>query len=184
MIFEIKKLDGILNKFNITISQLYILNCIYCKEIQAIKNHIDKNVDTFLNDLKYLESLSYLEYHGRDIENIDFFDYALTESFINQMYLDVDKAGNEFFNAYPSYIEINGNKILAKKGDRDALIEQYCKDINYDIEKHNKILKAIPIAIAQGSLNMAIRNFIESKLYDDLLKLVDSDTNIEFREMI
>jgi hypothetical protein len=31
---------------------------------------------------------------------------------------------------------------------------------------------------------MAIRNFIESKLYDDLLKLVDSDTNIEFREMI
>ena len=42
-------------------------------------------------------------------------------------------------------------------------MQQYCEDISYDAEKHQLILKAMKIAKQKGILNMAIRNFIESK---------------------
>ena len=135
-------------------------------------------------DISDLVAKGILEYDGRDLTtNIK--DYVISQMFLDEFFLDIDKAGQEFYDAYPSYIDIDGRKILAKKGDKDALIAKYCKDINYDKEMHNKILLALPIAEKQGSLNMAIRNFIESGLYKDIVGLLDKpNEDVEFRESI
>jgi hypothetical protein len=177
-------LDGILRKFGISISQFYVLNCIHNNEKEALDYHamLDSN---FLEDLKILEGAELLEYDGDNSKPMLIDNYVLSQFFIDNFYLDIDKAGKEFYDAYPSYLEIDGRKVLTKKGDRDALMRMYCAGIGNDLEKHQQVLKALKIAEQQGSLNMAIRNFIESELYLDILDLLDKpNRNVEFRESI
>jgi len=180
MILNVKRIDGILRKFDINISQFYFLHCLHTKEYDALLFSSNRNLSD-MEDIDLLEDKGYIEFDGhKGLKNC-----IVSKEFIDALYLDIDKAGQEFFDAYPSYLEVNGRQILAKKGDKDLLMQQYCEDISYDAEKHQLILKAMKIAKQKGILNMAIRNFIESKLYDDILSLLDKpEDNVEFREMI
>ena len=165
-----KKLTKILIKYNLSPEEFYILDALYKKEFQSLKDYITSRKSFNKTILQQIEEKGYIEYFGKD-GKYNIFDILITDKFYNNIYIDGETAGEEFFTVYPSFISIDGKKIMSKKCDRDLYVEKYCKDIGFNKDKHSKIIKGLLIAKKKGLINMAIRNFMDSKMYDVLIEL-------------
>jgi len=66
-------------------------------------------------------------------------------------------------------------------------VEKYVQHINFDMEKHNNIIAGLKIAKERHLITVAIRNFIDSEMYDILLELKEqfgSKTGVSDSEAI
>ena len=184
---DTKKLTKLLIKYNLNPEEFYVVDALCKKEYLSLKSYIESRGEFAIDILKTLEEKAYIEYWGKDgLYNIH--DILVTDNFYNNIYIDEEIAGEEFFKAYPSFISIDGKMIMSKKCDKDLYTEKYCKDIGFDKDRHEKIIKGLGIAKKKGLINMAIRNFIDSKAYDILEELVDqykdSNNDNNFRNQL
>ena len=168
-----KKLTSLLIKYNLSPEEFYILDALYKKEHRALKDYIESRGNFNIKILETLEEKEYIQYWGKD-GTYNVTDILVTDKFYNNIYIDSEIAGDEFFKTYPSFISIDGKMIMSKKCDRDLYVEKYCKDIGFDKERHIKIIEGLKIAKAKSLINMAIRNFIDSQMYDILEELHDN----------
>ena len=95
------------------------------------------------------------------------------------IFIDTEEAGLALFEAYPHFLNIGGQQVVAKKGGningvyygKDELISLYAKKIGNDIVKHNSIIEAIEKAKQQNVINFTLRDFIYNELWDAFIDL-------------
>jgi hypothetical protein len=120
---------------------------------KEIKNCVSKG---------YIEDLNFSE--EKSLNN-----YYLTNSFTiksNGLEIDRDNIYNDLISAYPPYMDINGKPAaLTVVKDRDLLLEKYLKEIDYNIETHNKIISIIKRASQLKLISYSLNNFVESKMW-------------------
>jgi hypothetical protein len=111
--------------------------------------------------------------------NPTWFDIVLTEDFGNNLPQTKEMA-DELYATYPNTVLIDGRQVELKKGaeltingvksyySKDKLKLMYLEKINYDANKHRKIIDDLKQAIRENRINCAIRSFIIDSMWEDL----------------
>jgi len=199
--YNAEKLTNIYVKYGITPNQFYVLYLIYSKDwnnLYRYKENViskvtknDKGESINLHGFDVEEELQplidkgYLEdpfTRGVSRSNFEIVDLMVTPTFSSKIFIDSWQAGEELWKLYPHFLEINGQKVVAKKGGemngkyygKEELIELYSKKIGNSRDKHDWILRKTKLAIDQKVINFPIRNFIYDEMWEAFEELEDT----------
>lgn len=129
--------------------------------VRATIDYIDSTGGFTIKELEDLESRGYLD-NVNSPGDFDVIAYFATPKFYNELFVETDLAGEEFWKAYPDKIIINGAEVRAKTGDKEELTKLYAKKIKYNKNTHKKVLESLKKDIEEG-LNMGIEKYIRSE---------------------
>jgi len=168
-------------KHNLCINEILLLYLLNTKDYtpkSLIANYIAKCGTFSEKMLKHLEKSHFLE------------NFNSPGEFLPEMYLLTDKArelfaneeiGEEFWNAYPAtfFMKDKGVNFIARAGaDKDYVISEYLKRIDYSLEKHKDILNQIAkykSLVARGLINgYKIVDFVKSEIWNVIAEIEDN----------
>jgi hypothetical protein len=118
-------------------------------------------------------------------EVLDIGSIPFNKNFLKKYYKDTNQAGKEFFDAYPSFINIGGKMCSIKNFTKAGLFtfEDFCRYYSKAIKNskvsHDRIMEALEFAKENNLINYTILEFIASKKYLEIegIKNGDSDIN-------
>lgn len=165
--FKLDKIVEICAKHNITVEEFFILECVYKEKFSLLEEYCKENDIT--HSVENLAEKEYLE--GDAVRELE-----LLPKFFDEVYIDSNTAGKEFFRAYPSLIEVNGRQIASKSCNREYYLEKYGELIGNDRAYHVKIIKGLKIARGKGLITNAIRKFIDGEMMDLCIEVLESET--------
>ena len=192
MIINIKKLNKILIKYQITPNQFYVLYLVYRKDWSSLHEYVNQVVRkleqegrkfsgfSLEDELEPLVEKGYLEHWGKHFETLDL---MVTPNFTELLFIDSEDAGDELFKTYPQWLSINGSKIVAKSCDMDLYKKRYADKISNDLILHNKIIVALKRAKDQNLINFKIANFIDGELWTALFENEEDEGTGRFKSI-
>ena len=177
MFYNCTEVARVCDEFNITQDQLFILYATYTRNFDALFKYSEKGRGFDINVTQNLVEKGYLEpcvFKGE----VTFLDLLVTPSFAEQIFIETFKAGDELYNAFPGFIEIDGKKVIATKGgeyngkhyNKNMLSKMYVEAIGNNLKEHRKIIKAVEFGKEHNLINFVIRNFIMDELWIPLIK--------------
>jgi hypothetical protein len=95
---------------------------------------------------------------------LDYFE--VTDKLAKELFFEVDKHIDELYEAYPSFILIDGKQAFLTAADRNLMSILYAKNIKRDINLHNQVIAKLKANY--DNINMKIENFIKAKLWEKL----------------
>lgn len=183
MLINHDKITKICTEYGIDIYQYWVLSLRLTedwKNLDTYRNVFPIKFDKILDlEVKgYIEPINDFIKQGHD--DLDMFDITPTGKVADSLFVEMDIAGNQLYTVYPKYITINGQSIVATKGetingkyyDKDLLIETYSKKIGLNKELHNKVIEAVRIGKEKGCINFVLRSFILDELWENLFEIL------------
>jgi hypothetical protein len=116
----------------------------------------------------------------REGESLNVKNIPFNKNFMKMYIRESNEIGKEFFEAYPSFINIRGKMISIKNFTRAGLFspEEFClfyaKSIKNSGYTHERIMKALEFGKENDLINYSILEFIASQKYKELEYLQDS----------
>lgn len=184
------KLTDIYVKYGLTPNQFYILHLTYRKDWNNLYKYKENVVSKVTENGKKL--------HGFDIEEelrplvdkgylvdwgkkFEVLDLMVNPEFAEKLFVDTFEAGEELWKEYPHFLDINGQKVVAKKGGeingkyygKEELIQLYSTKIGNAKDKHQWIISKLKLAISQKIINFPLRNFIYDEMWEAFELLED-----------
>ncbi|NBP00891.1 MAG: hypothetical protein EBU90_12300 [Proteobacteria bacterium] len=101
---------------------------------------------------------------------LDYFE--VTEKLAKEFFFEIDKHIDELYEAYPTFILIDGKQAFLTSADRNLMSILYAKNIKRNIDTHNEVIAKIKANY--DNINMKIENFIKSKMWEKL-SIVDNN---------
>lgn len=100
--------------------------------------------------------------------------YEVTDKFIKAFYKVSTTDGEEFWNAYPPFISIDGKKIPSKATNKEELVRWYHKHIGalYD---HSRVMAALQYAKDNKLISMRIDNWLQSEAFVDMWEMMKAE---------
>jgi hypothetical protein len=95
--------------------------------------------------------------------------FLVTPKFAKIVDPDLSTA-NEFWEAYPNFIYINGRRTSLKAIDKDSFLFLYADFVHKDPKLHARILKALRYQKGSGEVNMRIDKWFKAKLWESVEK--------------
>lgn len=99
---------------------------------------------------------------------------------LSEIFMIPEFAKATFLKSYPKFIQINNKMYPGFTGDIDKLCEEYCKKINYSIDKHKEVLSLIKYGKDTGILNIGFEKFVLSYYWETLKELKQEKNEISF----
>lgn len=167
MITNTRDYVKLLCKLKISPEQFLICMLIHDKDSAGMIQYFNENkkhqfkheqVDELL-EREFLVRLS------TDSDNYNLDHFAITGKFSGEFLIDGEDAGEEFWNAYPSWLKVKNQKVSAKSCDKDDLIEKYAKKIKGNRKKHARVMLVIEEYVKRndGYALMGIEKFVGSE---------------------
>lgn len=103
-----------------------------------------------------------------------FADYfEVTDKFVKAFYEASPEDGEEFWNAYPPFMTIDGKKIPTKACNKEELIQWYHKNVGAK-HPHKKVMQALEYAKDNKLISMRIDKWLYSESFIDLWEIMKS----------
>lgn len=180
MTLSVKEFVDILCKLKISANQYLICMLVYDRDgATTIKYYNENSGNQFTyEEIDDLVDREYLLRLSKDRKNYQLDYFSTTTKFMSDFLIDEDDAGEEFWNAYPSWIWMNGRKTSAKSCDKDDIIEKYYRKIKGNKKKHQKVMETIEEYSKRndGFATMGIEKFVGSEQWTILQKDYESDS--------
>lgn len=194
--YNLDKLTRIYEKFNITPNQFFVLYAVYKKDWDNLYRYVN-NVSNKMNEegkkitgfnveeeLFPLVEKGYLDNIFNKGHSFEVIDLMVTPHFADAIFIDTEQAGQELYDSFPQWINVNGGKQVAKKGGdingvyfgKDQMLELYAKKIGNDRELHSKIIEATERGKEQGLINFTLRSYIYDEMWTSYMDLEDKTT--------
>jgi hypothetical protein len=193
MIYDFKKADAMMAKLGIDPLQLHLLMLLYHRqdassssaqlerfksEVLAHEGHegMRSRIDS-LEEKNLLMNVGNVRDDHGGIKAYNADQMIVSDHFISAL-IAVD-CGEELWLAYPATFPLsNGEKFLARTGDKDEIIADYQRRIRKDVGRHKHVLEMLEKfkrMTAAGKINgMKIENFIISELWETLEEIDES----------
>ena len=103
-------------------------------------------------------------------------DIEFNKTFIKSWIKNSGELGQELFDKYPSYIQINGKlaplrSISKQFHSLDEFFFHYSVQIGHSIEKHKEVMEILEWAKQNHKINSGILDFVSSRKWNDLKEL-------------
>lgn len=105
--------------------------------------------------------------------------FTVTEKFTAELYEDALDNAAKFWDAYPSYMYIDGKKVWIKTEDKEKFLEEYTKKVGYSHRLHKKVMAALVYAKQVNEIHMGIGKWFRSEQWKEIEKQVKANTEIE-----
>lgn len=174
---------NVYHKSNLTPTELFVLRLLFLaingnqkllvNYLSGISNgkELFRNVLTSLQNKKVINSDFKIPGSG---ETLNFKNIPINKNFIKSYIKDSNTIGKEFFDAYPSFISINGKIVSIRNFTKAGLFsfEDFClfyaKAIKNCAVKHEYILDILEYAKANNLINYSILEFLASKKWEEI----------------
>lgn len=180
MITSIREFVDLLCKLKISPNQFLICMLIHERDMAAtIKYYEENQVNRFSHkDIDELLERGLLLRITKDEKHYNLDQFIVTDLFSREFLIDNDDAGEEFWNAYPSWIHMNNKKVSAKSCDKDDLIEKYAKKIKGSVKRHRDIMAVLEKYAEEnnGQATMGIDKFVGSEQWTILKQAYEENT--------
>ncbi len=88
---------------------------------------------------------------------------------------------DEFWDAYPTYLWIEGKRFAARNMDKDEFTKLYMSKIAKTKAEHKTIMDALEFGKNNQRINVGLDKFIKTRMYNDLAKeMVDAPKNTTY----
>lgn len=92
--------------------------------------------------------------------------FFVTPKFVQEMFVELEEAGEQLWEAYPPFFFIDGRRCAARTCDKEWLEKTYGKRIKQNRGKHEKILRLVKKLKAENKISMGIEKFVTSEQWD------------------
>lgn len=158
----------------ITQTQYMFMYLLYYKDIDAnTVICISKKYHNYIDEKRLLSDFEKQDLIDREFvikigEGNKLGDYLLTDKFLSK-FVDPYIVGNQIWDMYPAFSVSNtGVKFPLKGMDKNQFRAIYSKQINYNSNEHNEVLKDLQYAITNNLIKVKIENFVKSELWKDI----------------
>lgn len=175
---------------NLTPTELFVIRLLYMGidgDLKPLQNYVENVSDGRVILRKVLGSLvnkkvinsTYIipkEGESLNVHNIPF-----NKNFLKKYIRESNELGKEFFEEYPSFIDIKGKLVSIKNFTKANLFsfEDFCLYYSKSIKNcpitHNRVMDAVKFGKEHGLINYSIIEFIASKKYLEIEYLRDTD---------
>lgn len=177
----------ILEKFSLDANEWYLIRCLFLSKYEGLNNYLIHFVTKslpkgalrqMLVTLKEKRILSKKYKVPKEGEQFIVKDLEFHEPFLNKYFKTSNEMGRELFDAYPSYLVMNDGTFLPARNlvskvvfkDQNAFFIFYCKQIKYNIQKHEQIMKALEFAKSNDLIRSGIVEYVVSEKYEDHIR--------------
>jgi len=77
---------------------------------------------------------------------------------------------DEFWDAYPAYLWIEGKRFAARNMDKDEFTKIYMSKVGKTKAEHQTVMEALEFGKNNQRINIGLDKFIRTKMYNDLAK--------------
>jgi hypothetical protein len=188
LIFDFEKQIEFMIKNQLTADELFLIKLIlYAKEGKdvLIKKYftnagLSKPLRDVLSDLqnKGIITKAYIIPEKNTIFNPT--DVKFNKNFIKQIYQNTQDLGMELFEKYPAFVVINNTTYPLRNITKlyrsfDEFCFKYAEAINFNLEKHEEVLKLVEDAADSNLINVNIASFVGSHGWEDLKAMQEKD---------
>jgi len=161
-------------KHNISPEQFLFLYIIYENDYASLYKYVNENGGFELKSLEDLENRGYLiNEGGSDTSWAD--NYRVTNKFIKELYnTDISTAYDEFFEAYPLQIYINGKKLPGRNATMKTR-SFYKKSIAPKRALHTKVMECLEWAVNNAQIHMGMERWLETEQWKTIEQLMKTD---------
>lgn len=197
-------------KNKLTPSQMFFIKCNYLNEWENFHKFLNETGYNYscaeINDL-YFKGLTEDKWNTHMSSSPDVVGLSVVcKNHLKDIYEeefsidDIDMSiGEEFYYTYPSSVTTDDGRVFTLKAcnsfkyenkiysGRNDVIRLYCKILNGDVEKHNRIIFAIKEAIKANAPNNStgkcvhiktkITTFLTNHAWEDLFNFLDNPDN-------
>jgi hypothetical protein len=182
---DIKKYVEICGSNNISPAQFLLLWLLHTKDVDTLRRYVELTQGWPQSDVTSLEDRGYiLNFNSNRGESSKDNYFHVTERFTDLLYtgdnatlIDEDVAFDELFNAYPTYIIINGRKVSARSCNLFEMRKRYGEAIKGSNNVHKDILLCLEYAKTRDLLNMGLEKFIMSEQWRTIAEDMDTGSD-------
>jgi hypothetical protein len=164
-------------KHKMSPTQFLFLYIIYENDYPALYKYVQENGGFDMSELNDLEERGYMINDNPNLASSLADCYTVTDKFIKELYnTDVNTAYEEFFEAYPVQIYVDGRRLPG----RNATLKTrtyYKKKIATKRALHKKVMECLEYAKRNNLVTMGMEKWIETEQYRSILELMK--TNID-----
>jgi hypothetical protein len=172
MITHVDEWVNLLTRLKISPNQFLICWLVYEKDMAStIKYYQENPKNRFsIEDIEYLVENDFLLRLSKDKNNNNLDYFMTTPKFTENLIVDEDDAGDEIWDAYPSWLMVNNHKVSAKSCDKDDLKRKYSLKIKGSMKKHLQIMATLKEYVNRnnGLATMGIEKFVGSEQWNVL----------------
>ncbi len=92
--------------------------------------------------------------------------FFVSNEFTEGFFGDGMKNAQEFYDAYPNFLQIDFSRVTTKGFDPDLFLKQYAIKYGHDDVYHRRIMDALQIAITQGMVNLGLKKWVDSRQWE------------------
>ena len=165
---NVKKFIDLLCKFEINANQLLFLIIVHKKDYAPLYKFVTEGAGFDPEEIdELIEKGLVINLNDKDDYYLD--SFITTDKFITGLYFeDEEIAPSEFWDAYPRMLYIDGKRFAARNTDKDKFFEDYTKEIDMRVDKHQEIMKCLEYAVKNKLVNMGIRKWFDSKQWETI----------------
>lgn len=155
----------------------YVLAC--------YKQNLSRELFTSLQDKGILSKKYKIPVSGEalNVKSLEF-----TDRFLKKYFKMSCEAGEELFEAYPSFLVLPNGAMLPAKNITSKVVYKslddfffaYCKKIKFDPEMHDKVMKSLEYAKTNNLLQSGISEFVISEKWREYIKLMEEEGLSEY----
>lgn len=174
---DTNKYINFLCKHKITTDQFLLLYLTFTKDMSNLYKYLHEVRAWDKKDLKDLEQRGFIVNMNKG--DTSFCDMLIVQKkFYKEMWIDLDIAGEELWNTYPTHFIISGGtKVPARSCDKEKLISNYHRLIKTNMKKHNEAIDLLKIAISRNEIKMGIEKWVGSEQWKILKEEYGGMTN-------
>lgn len=171
MVSALDKYVDVLLKLDINPVQLFFCQIIYERRLDLLYKVAQEGFHFHPQHLNDLEEKGLVVNTNPAGDNVFADYYEVTAKFTRLFYGATKQDGEEFWGAYPPYINIQGKKVPAKSVNKEELVRWYHQNIG-TIYNHKEVLTALEYAVANKLINQRIDKWLESEAFVDIWKIM------------
>lgn len=174
MVYALDKYVDILIKLKVNPIQLFFCQIIYERRHDLLYKIAQEGFFFPQESLEDLEDKGLVvnTNPSGDSPFADFFE--VTDKFVNAFYSATKQDGEEFWDRYPPYINIQGKKIPAKSVNKEEIVRWYHQNVG-SIYDHGKVLAALDYAVREKLISQRIDKWLQSEAFVDIWKMMDAE---------
>lgn len=185
----------LLDKYNITPAELFVIRILLIFQDENNEELLHNLISTLKRvGIQFREVLLHLQEKGvilksyqipKEGQAFDPYLIPINKNFIKNLYKCSFELGKELFEQYPQFGVINGNQFplrtVAKHFDSlEQCYFKYGKAINWDPERHNKVIELVNWGKDNNILNMSLSSFIINNSWLDLEAMKEGNNGINY----
>jgi hypothetical protein len=93
---------------------------------------------------------------------------TIEDSVATTLFVEIDQAGQEMWEAYPNYLFVKGVQMPSKSTDKVAVLEKYMDNIACNPVRHARVMELLAYAKTNGLITMGIDKWVRSAQWEVL----------------